>query len=256
MIRLNFTDRQRILREHFDIIARSHDDQPLIEVALSFDSYAFPPNAHLYIEVTPVGIRDSHTIRCGPVTKHRIGSRYNLPPLYKQRKLRAQLFIVEPQTARILAASTITDIIDASGHSEEPQSQLPIFRTDELEGELWKIDCTYAEDGPVLLVNQEIDDEEAFISDPIVQALIFPNIIREIVKWAIERHLSDVYDEAVERWLTFFHNEGLNLLSELDEQKEPSVEEIEDIAHRTATEFCKNHGFVEQFLRNHQERES
>lgn len=253
MIRLNFTKRQRILREHFKVIARKQGERPYVELAIVLDKYNLPNDAEVFLHIRPTGLSNTHILSCGLVQNQRPGLRFDLPKSFGERKLLGEILIVEPKSARLLGVSASFPVEDQIGLPEKEESLLPIRRTDELRGEVWKLDTDNFDSGPVLLLHEEIGDEAAFVNHPMTRALIFPEIIRTIALWTLENLNDDALDNRVLRWKNLFLNEGISLPEDLSQDLDSSNEELYEHAERIAAEFCENHRFVETFILQQQE---
>lgn len=122
---------------------------------------------------------------------------------------------------------------------------LPVEKAN-LGDELWKLD--FRSEDVLLLVNEKIPGlSERVRFDPAIYTLIYPAIIRDILRRALDEQPDD--EEDSERWPTLWLQFGRRLL--LPEVREPPVsdddEEREERVAEVVAAFCREHDLTKKF---------
>jgi len=177
--RINQTGRKRISREHARIELRSDDAGALsYEAALSLDSYGFPPGARILIEayrqhsyerfdhgtagtLSPERMRPLSLFRAGDQLQFRV----------KVVDLAAREGCLVGEADRLKA-----DV--ARERTGERVSLLPAEGRD-LGNEAWRLEI---DDGPLLLVNNQLGDWKVLARTPAFIWLVYPAALREILR--------------------------------------------------------------------------
>lgn len=213
MIRkLNFTGRRKIPLEDVDIdLQHGADGVPSVSCSLKLDRGDQPEDARVYLEAyarygfqrVPVGTLGSVTNLQG----------LRLPMFTANDVLRFRVKVIDEsgEHGRILRSADAISPRDEGSESGRRLSLLPVEPHD-LGQRVWKIE--FRDDGPVLVVNRAIEDIfHRVTSDPGFRALVFPELVREVLsEIVLRREDADPWDsdEWQGRWLQYalrFHSE-------------------------------------------------
>jgi hypothetical protein len=251
--KLNYTNRQKIKREHaaVKVDQPSPLNPPVVSATLDLSTYKLPPEASVFVEA----YRGTAWQRFDFGT---IASPKTLTP--EDRTLRdfgtaeAILFRVKV-VERVADGGTLAKIL-AQADRIEPnldgprRSLLPIEPDDSLQHEAWRLEID--EDvGPVVKVSiPVVTDRKSLARHPAFLTLALPEILRRCLRWALEDGLPDEddWESPRGRWIRF----GCGLLR----QSEPPPELADDPDASNAREewtdevvarFCKEHGIDRQY---------
>lgn len=240
MTRFNFTQRQRIRRESFDLTVSEIDQKIYLNFTMNLADYKFEPDAVVHIHVNAAGLRAKWIQACGLVAELSPGMRYELPHTFKERTLTAEIFVQAPLSARLVGSSANFQILGEGQEAHTVESLLPVQV--DLEGEqMWEMSFP---DGlaPILHIHESLDDAESFFSSPVVRALVLPKAFREIVTHLLENWTGEHDEPYIIDWEHALKNLGIWSFEESLVDYDPL--EREDIIERIVEDFCRQNDFV------------
>lgn len=230
--RLNSTGRKRITK-----------DRVTIELTPPLDTFSFPsataeinlrglglePSARVVLE----GYFRSSSMRfpCGTVGATSVPAKLVLTEIDRGGAIQFRLLIVAPdESGRILASAEGLRPLQRSD-TPERDPLLPLRETD-LGEELWRIDLN-DRNGPWLVINSRVPGLAARLrSDVLVQGLILPHALREILRRLPAEGEDDEDHDWGNNWRKFLSNLDITLEPE-DSTDEDSVQEwIEEAVDR------------------------
>lgn len=242
--RINYTDRQRILREHAQIRLRRIGNSTAFKATLDLSSYIFAPTARVTVEAyRSVQIKrfDFGTVAC-PAPES-----YNAIPLDDFGTPDGVLFNVkvtdcDGRPGLLLGEADGIQPSENDDDDSKRLSLLPVVPA-ELGQEVWQV----AVEGSraFLKVNSASGDHKALAATPFFKSLVYPAALRQIlVRVLIEDRICDAEDsdEALAMWLTF----GLELTQQKPPVMSPEGGDAEDAEARAwiedvVSEFCRRH---------------
>ena len=198
--RFNYTGRKRI--NHSDIqISLTQEDStpPSFDAQLNLEQLGLPPAARIYIEAYRLSLYErfpwgtvAHPLPEGPAVITKVEA---LDRIYFRVK------VVDESTGQGLILAQ-ADQISVDAPSVEDSGLLPVKLID-LGEQVWRVE--FEPEEPWLYLNSNIDGvKDRAQSDPTFAALVFPQILREILG-KIRSDGLQPDDEApwVENWLQF-----------------------------------------------------
>ena len=208
--RVNSTGRKKIMREDAQIYIRPDPDGVLaFSARLQLTEYDLPSDARVFVEAyrQTMYMRFEHGTVGEPQPAPGIPLR-----LTEFRSPEGLLFRVKVTSTGerpgLLLAHV--DQIPMSNDDEEPDKRdelLPPVQAD-LGEEVWRLDFSGAR-GPLLLVNEKLEDWKATVASWGFRSLVFPAAMR-LVLWHVvsERKVRDTEDpeDWGSRWLEFAHS--------------------------------------------------
>jgi hypothetical protein len=247
--RLNYTKRKRILREHYSISQQQarEGEPPVASVTLDLSSYDLPSDARVFVDA----YRHSTWQRfdCGTVRDIRMPEDRTLRDFGTGDGVRFRIRVVEAPSSdgeahsRILAAAdNIRPVRDGS-----VRSLLPMEPDSSLREEVWRLDID-ENDGPLIRMSTHlVSDRHALARHPVFLSLVMPEVLRQILRWALEdgRPNDEEWDTPRGRWIL----QGCRLLGlrEPPEELDDDWPEREQWIDQVVTQFCRRHGLGKQF---------
>lgn len=199
--RINHTGRKRINRDHARIIMRPGDDGTLTyEAELALESYGFPSDAqvlveayrqHSYERFDHGTAGDLSVDRSRALSLFRSGDQVQFRVKVVDTNVREGCLLGEADRLK-------PDIGTEPG--DQGLSLLPAEGRD-LGDEAWRLEI---EDGPLLLVNNQLGDWKQLARSPAFIWLVFPCVLREILRHILiieEHHSTDDPSDWQDRWL-------------------------------------------------------
>ena len=240
MTTLNFTDRQRITRDRVRLrILQSGSVLTLDVERLDLDGLKLPHDAQVIVEAYRQTAR--HRIMCGTVGDLRLPTSVILPEFNVPEGLlfRVKVVGVGGVDGKLLASG---DRIPASSEDDDG-NQMPIlpFRpSQDLNNQLWRLDI---EDAPIVLINSEVGDWKGFAMEPRFQALVFPEIARQIALWVLlNKDDAEDKDSETSAWRRFLTDLGYDPVA----GPADDAEEQRSWANDVAAAFARKHRFLER----------
>jgi len=195
--RFNYTGRKRI--DHRDALislASSPNGDMSFEARLSLGDYSFPDRARVFVEA----YRQMERMRFdyGRAGALSVPSDRRLKDFQDAAAVRFRVIVTTESSPRgkILGAADQIVPTDSGSAPHDCQPLLPVKPAESMD-ELWHID--FSDEGPILEVNDRLDDWRALPLRPEFMALAYPAILREILTRAL---IADAHDddEDDERW--------------------------------------------------------
>ena len=241
--RLNYTKRQRLKREHIAVTIHQprESEPPALSASIDLAAYALPSDANVFLEAY------RHTawqrFDFGTVGTQLAPEDRTLRDFGAAEGIQFRVKIVEPishgtDAARILAQA---DGIKPNQDGPRP-SLLPLDPDPELRDEVWRL-VIDENDGPLVKVStQLVRDRHALARSPTFITLVLPEVLRAVLKWALEHGLPDdeEWDTPRGRWIRFAcgllaQNEPPAELDDRDEGDDARARWIDDVVNR----FCR-----------------
>lgn len=250
--RLNSTGRKRIKR-----------DCIVIQLSPPLDNFSFP-SAIAEIDLKDLGLdplarvvleayfrSSSMRFPCGTVGELRIASRLVLTEIDRGGAIQFRLLVIAADgSGRILASA---EGIKPQQNSDTPDRQplLPLRETD-IGEELWRVDLD-DRNGPWLVLNSRVPGLASRLrSEPLVQGLILPQALREVLRHLpSEREDEDDHDW-VDDWRKFLEHLGVPTEPDDASDEEALSQWVDDAVDR----FCRVRGFAENLRNDLQLREA
>ena len=247
MTRLNFTGRKKIRREAIKFRIEENGSLLFNAETIELGSLSLPSDAQIVIEAQ----RQTRFMRLsgGTVGNPKLPKSSPLSEFDGPEGLRFRVKVVgasKEDDGKILAAAdgvTATTKGDNSGRT----SLLPI-RPVELGQLLWRLEII---ESPLLLVNKNVDDWHQLARQPYFQALVFPEVIRQIAIWLIHNlnNALDNPDSAAAKWLMFFKESGSEAPEVAADLSTEGVAELaEEWADDVAEKFGRKHKFLDKLM--------
>lgn len=241
MTRINYTGRKRIPRDRVRLRLASNGD-----IRLYVTSVALPAGLPLDARVVIEAQRQTRFMRldCGTVAAPDWPNDALLSEFDVVDGVRFRLKVVgtsEAAEGKILAAAD--SIVATSEGSLSGRDPLLAFRPALLGHRLWRLDTS---DGawPVVLVNQAIGDWHQFAREPYFQALVLPEVLRQIALWVVENlEDADEPDTPAGAWRRFFKSLGSDPLEEAPPDGDDRAGWAQDWADDVTDRFCRRHRF-------------
>lgn len=244
--RVNSTGRRRIGSDHVAIEVQEGHDHRTFDATIDLNGFDAPQDAEVVLEATCAGSQTIRRYSWGTVGQL-------LPP--EDRALRDlhgenvffSLKVIDrsERFGRILGLAENIRPFKAGPKTATGRRGILPVETADLGNELWKLD--FRSEDVVLLVNQRIQGlSERVRFDASIYTLIYPSIIREVLRRALDEQTDDAEDS--DRWPVLWLKFGRRLhptglqppVSEDDDEREEWVAEV-------VTNFCGEHHLMEKF---------
>ena len=245
--RLNFTGRQWIPRSRTQVEILSTTE---LEISFDFREMELLPDAEVILEVMSPGSSVVERMDCGRVCRWSDPSESPAAPLKKRlQKLRGPhlyftLKVVDrtERFGRIIGYTRRIPVISGVEADEDSSRQgiLPVVEGDTGE-ELWKLD--FLDSGVFLYVSAAVPGlMDRFLHDPMIPALVYPQIVRSVLSRAIRNRPDG--DEDEDRWESQWIRFGTQLHPE-QEDPPTEVEESQSWIDEVVQAFCCEHRLKE-----------
>ena len=251
MPRLNYTNREKINREHCEILLESDADTLTVTAGLKTDSYGFPSEAL----ITLVAYQ-GYTVE--PFSLGTVGNqteiRNQILVQFSSSNMSTVLFrvlVIDPSGKLLGRADQLRPVIDGEISPKGRTPILPFSSNKSLGQRIWKIN--FAANRPEIWINEGISDWNAFARSPLFQSIAYPQIIREIAMWVINEDIEE--DMEAYHWVKFFRSLGYDTR----DAPKPGIADDDDRNEwlDDLTEaFCKRHDFLDQLIENIKEAEN
>ncbi len=239
---LNYTRRKRLVREDLDItVDTSSTGDPVFEAGLQLGEYGLPSDARVFVEA----YRQTHWMRFD------FGTVAHLKPptnrtLLEFDSLDGVLFRVRVTSSEephglLLAEGDRIQFRAREERVKKRTSLLPVMPSN-LGHEICKV--SYENNRPVLLVNSTIGNWRSLARDPVVIALVYPLVLREI----LTRIVSDQEDWDLDdkndwraQWCKF--SEKLPGVGSFPEHRDMQEDWIDSVVES----FCRRQSVIAKF---------
>lgn len=238
MTRLNYTNRQRLKRRHCILGLDVEDNHLLLTANLDTGSYKFDPKAKIILEAQ----RQTNIVRLnlGTVEGQTGLQREHLVDFDKRSAstLTFTMKVVSPgggTNGRILGIAKQLKVALPGESDNVHQGILPFRASEDLGQRIWKLDLSGEE--PVVLVNRNVGDWNAFARSPSFCALVYPEMIRSVARWEVEKDHDP--DDISQPWGIFLRRLGY------DPSSAPDDNLLEDWLDDLASDFSDRNSLLE-----------
>ena len=236
---LNYTNRQRILREDVYICVVEERGDARFDAGLRLARYKLPGDARVFVEA----YRQAHYMRFdfGQVGAMRSPDDRCLTDFDSVEGVLFRVKVVTPADPRGLLLAEV-DQIRSRNSSDEDERRRPLLiprPSWDLDDEIWTLE--YDTQDTRLLINATLGDWRAMARDPVFIALVYPSALRSIL-WRVLndeggwRDTGDASDWR-SRWLSF----AAGLPGVGDPPNGEKETQIEDWIDSAASAFCRHH---------------
>lgn len=246
---LNYTGRQRVLREHVQVTIRpaGPGGPPVVSAQIDLTPYSLPPDAPVYLDA----YRQTAWQRFAFGTAGAITPPPDcvLRDFGEGEGVRFRLVVVEPDraagtTARILARAEGIE----PDHEGPRKSLLPFEPDPGLRERVWTLDLD-DQTGPLVRVSAHlVRDRQALARSDEFVTIALPEILRRILEWALADGVpddDDEWDTIRGRWVRLacgLHGQA-RPPEEVDDDEDERAKWIEEAVSR----FCRLHGIDAKF---------
>lgn len=242
MTRINYTGRKRIKRDRVRLRLTTNGSVKLHADELNLDGIALPSDAGIVIEAQ----RQTRFMRlsCGTVSTPDLPAGAALTEFDVAEGLHFRVKVVGVTGAdegKILAAAD--GLIATSEGDTAGRTALLPFRPAPLGQRLWKLEATEG-DWPALLINESVADWHQFARTPSFQALVLPEVLRQIAIWVVEQ-LDDAQEEDTPAgaWRQFLSGFGQDPVEVAPDDEDERAGWARDWAEEIADKFSRRHKF-------------
>jgi hypothetical protein len=239
--RLNYTGRRRVTRDKVRLRLSESDSRLLLNVdRLDLDGLAMPADAEVIVEAYRQTARQR--INCGTTGALAVPTSVSLTQFDVPDGLlfRVKVVGVGDADGKLLAAG---DRIPATADNGEGGqiSLLPFRPSSDLGQRLWRLDT---DDDPVLLINAEVGDWKGFALQPLFQALVFPELVRQLALWVLDnKDDAEEGESAVAIWRRFLADLGWDPVT-----NPPGEGEQKQWADDVTAAFTRKHKFLDHMI--------
>ncbi|MBM81265.1 MAG: hypothetical protein CMJ78_11825 [Planctomycetaceae bacterium] len=244
--RVNFTGRRRIPRDRIDI--EFFDTSPRsFTISIDFDDLDLPEDATVVLEATSAGSTAIQRFELGLVPLVVQGGRHELTEIVGANVFfTVKVVDAADRFGRILRLAENVRPHRAGDDSERGRSGILPVECKDLGQELWKLE--FGEQHVALLLNKNIPSlVDDLRSNPVVYALIYPEIVRRVLLEAIDENVD--FEEDDDRWAIKWLRFGRDLHPNRD--RAPDAQDGNELIHEwveeIVTSFCETHAFCDQF---------
>lgn len=240
MTRLNYTNRLRLTRDLIQLRLHESGGQLLLNVErLDLSGFALPADAKVLVEAYRQTTRSR--IQCGTVGVPMLPTAVPMPEFSVDggALFRVKVVGVGEADGKLLAvADRVPATDEQDGAARTPL--LPFRSTDDLGQRLWRLDI---DEGPAVLINSGVGDWKAFALEPNFQALVFPEILRQVALWVVRENDNDEEDgDEAAAWRLFLANLGYDPAEVTGNEPE----QAEQWANDVAAAFARKHKFLQR----------
>ena len=239
--RFNYTGRQRIELSTASVVLQEDGESLAIVLnVLDPDHFAaYPPDARVVVNLTRRTTVER--VDFGSIAHLRSPDQRTSTLFTDPTGVRATIKVVsiEPNSrGLLLGASTAMSATHAESDDDTP---LLLFQRSDLGGRLWCMD--FDDPTPTVLINSKIDDWEGEVHDLRFQALVFPEIARQIAVWSAGED-DDDENPVAKNWRKFFARQG----APTSPPGSSDSEEIAEWAERCADALATRQNFAIRYL--------
>jgi len=253
--RFNFTGRRKIPRARLNIFLYATPDGILaFDAGLDLENLSLPFDAKLFIEA----YRRAYLRRfsCGTVSQPRLPRGQVLEGMDSRSFVMFRVKVVDGR-GRILAVADRVMPRRSDDEDAGKQSLLPVEFAD-LGHAIWRLDL----DGewPSLLLNNRIDNiREIARTDESFQALVYPEVVRQILAHIVIREDHTDPDTDPDDWMSLWLRFAIGLMGRRALPPSGAEEQVTLDKGRWIDDaveaFCASQQLVERFIRNHRAAE-
>lgn len=248
MTRINYTGRQRILRESVGLRVNTDPTPKLYVDRLDLSEVELPPDARIILEAQ----RRTNFMRLesGTVAAPDLPAGVPLVEFDSPNGMTFRVKVVGvsgDDLGKLLAGADGLRAV-ADGEPVDRTALLSV-RPADLGQSLWRLDIDEA-GNPSLLINKSIAmGWNEFARLPLFRALVFPEVTRQVAMWVVS-NWSDADEDPespVNPWIRYFRYELGQTLSEssIPAAEEDRSEWARDWADEVTAKFSRKHKFLE-----------
>lgn len=252
--RVNSLGRKRIAKTN--VVIEVQDGSPrTLDAEIGLGGLGFPDAASVIIEGTSAGSSVVQRFECGTVGNLVQPKGLKLDQLTGQNVF-FSLKVIDrsEQVGRLLGIAEGLRPETVGEQTISSQSGiLPVERRP-LGQQLWRLD--FQENHVFLLINSEVPElAERIRSDPAFYAMIYPEIVRQILRRAITESGDPDADD--DRWSTLWLSFGRKLHHGHENPPEPAdAEGIDEWVEMVVDSFCDSHRLKSRYVTNGGEQET
>lgn len=187
--RLNYTSRKRVPLENARVTVTESKEVLAFETTLKLDGHGLPSGARVFVEAyrRMEWMRfDFGTVGAITAPVDRRLTRFESP-----NGILFRIRIVSPDgtpAGKLLAEADRIRPVTSERKNQDRRTLLPLQPVS-LDGELFRLDLT---NDPVLLVERTLGDYwESTASSPVFQALVYPNVFRQVLATLVDQWPDD-----------------------------------------------------------------
>ncbi len=240
MTRLNYTGRLRLTRDRIRLRLHESEGHLLLNIErLNLSGFSLPADSSVIIEAYRQTTRSR--IYCGTVSSPLLKKNVTLPQFSVDggALFRVKVVGVGESDGKLLA---VADRVPATDEQNEAPNAplLPLRSSSDLGQRLWRLEI---DEGPAVFINSNIGDWKEFALDPKFQALVYPEILRQVALWAVRENDNNEEDgDEAAAWRRFLTDLGFDPAEvSLDE---PEI--AEQWADEAASAFARKHKFLQK----------
>lgn len=240
MTRLNYTGRRRITLNRLELQLRDGPSGVLLDVT-KVDLVGLGLAADALVVVEPYRQLARRRIDCGTVGSLEVPVSEPLPEFNTADGVLVDVKVigVGADDGKLLAAARHVRPEASTAGGKDPI--LPIAPSQDLGQRLWRIEL---DSTPTVFVNAGIGDWKGFTREPHFQALVFPEVVRQVALWVYEnRETVEDDDAALAQWHRFLTSIGKDVIG-----NPPDEDEEAAWAEDAAAAFCRRHKFLDRIL--------
>lgn len=233
MVHLNFTGRKRIRSDHVELELNESETTATLSARVHhLDKLEFPPDALLILEAQ----RRYESMRepMGTVAEPIDVDGLELDLFDSLDGVSIRLKVIDAKGSGLLLG--VADRLKATDEGRAGRrSLLPFRASHELGEEVWRLD--FSGDAPIVLVNAGLPDWNGLVRSPVFTQLVYPELLRQIARWALGGELDEDEDSTRADWLTFLRELGLPE----DDWEPGDADEVARLADEVVARFCRAH---------------
>lgn len=245
--RVNSTGRRRIPQQNVQIEVLDGDPRSFT-AAIDLSAFSAPNDAKLVLEATCAGSSQVLRFEWGTVAKPAPPPNRFLPGLTGQHVLFTLKIIdgSDPFRRLLGVAEHIRPVRGGKKTATGRQGILAVELSGDLGDEPWGLEYRTAD--VFLLINEKLPFlRDQLRADPLVCLLIYPQVVRQILKQALSDGAEDDSPDAWQaRWLGFarqLHPEGSAVPQHED------ADEQDEWIRAVVNQFCRQHELLERLIR-------
>ena len=245
MPRFNYTHRRKINRSDIEIKVQG-EDKPYFTANINLDDYNFPLDASVVIEA----YRQATWMRFefGTIGRFMPPQDTFLMDFDVPDAILFRVKVIENSCHKKIIA--MTKEIRPRSADESPDNRIPLLplKPHNLTHKIW--DINFTDEGPLLLVNNKLNNPKFLTKSPVFQALVFPEIIKTVYSRILLVEMDNETDWC-KNWLQFSKNlPGAMPVPNLSVSLETNKGEREDWIEEISNAFSKNLNTFELFNKN------
>lgn len=185
--RFNFTGAKRIRQSDVQIVVDRDDDALAFDASFSISSYGLPETAEVVVEAYAEWILMRFPF--GTVGARRAPESTRLTDFDGPEGIRFRLKVLGTGDHAGLILAEADKLSPTQPTDSVSASSFIAVRPAELGDVVWRL--SFDEAQPVLSINSALGDWQSFVRRPVVRSLLFPEIVRQVVREALSSERDD-----------------------------------------------------------------